>query len=517
MTQRRKDAMDLRKLLHYLRQGASVRETARALRMNRRTVEKYRQWAQEQDLLEGELPPLQTLAALLKETLPPGIPPQNQSTVAPYHDEVVRMRQAGVEMAAIHQRLRERGFRGTYNAVRRYVRKLEETLPALTVRVETEPGAEAQVDFGYAGKMIDPESGQERRSWAFVMTLSWSRHQYVEFVWNQTVATWLRCHVNAFAYFGGVPQRLVIDNLKAGITRACWEDPQVQHAYGECAEHYGFLIAPCRPAMPQHKGKVEQGGVHYVKRNFLGGREPTLLTQANRDVLAWCETTAGLRTHGTTKEQPFVAFEEIEKVHLQPLPAAPYDMAEWKLAKLHRDCHVVFDNSYYSAPYRLAGQQLRVRGGMQTVRIFTLDYQLVASHDRAMEPGQRFTHPGHLPPELLAGLTMDRESCRAAARDIGPATMEVVHQLLDEGVVDRLPSVRRLLKLRERFGDHRLEAACARALRYDDPNYRTVKKILTEGQDAEEPRAEPIRASASIFVRTAGELVGHLLGGAKWS
>ena len=105
------------------------------------------------------------------------------------------------------------------------------------------------------------------------MTLSWSRHQYVEFVFDQKVATWLRCHVNAFAYLGGIPKRVVIDNLKAGITKACWEEPQVQHAYGECAEHYGFLIAPCRPATPQHKGKVEQGGVHYVKRNFLGGRE----------------------------------------------------------------------------------------------------------------------------------------------------------------------------------------------------------------------------------------------------
>jgi len=234
-------------------------------------------------------------------------------------------------------------------------------------------------------------------------------------------------------------------------------------------------------------------------------------------VLVWCETTAGLRIHGTTKEQPFVAFQETEKSHLQPLPTAPYDLAEWKLAKLHRDCHVTFDNSYYSAPYRLVGQQLQVRGGVQTVRIFTADYQLVASHDRATEPGQRFTHPDHLPPELLAGLTMDRDTCRSAAQDIGPATTEVVSQLLDEGVVDRLPSVRRLLKLREGCGDQRLEAACARALRYDDPSYRTVKKILSEGQDAQEPQSEPIRASASIFVRTAGELVGHLLGGAKWS
>lgn len=140
------------------------------------------------------------------------------------------------------------------------------------------------MDFGYAGYMLDPASGQARRTWAFVMTLANSRHQYVEFVFDQQVGTWLECHRHAFEFFGGVPQRVVLDNLKTAIIRACWDDPQVQQSYRECAEHYGFLIAPNRPRTPEHKGKVEQGGVHYVKRNFLGGRAMTYITQANRDV-----------------------------------------------------------------------------------------------------------------------------------------------------------------------------------------------------------------------------------------
>ena len=122
----------------------------------------------------------------------------------------------------------------------------------------------------YLGK-VDPETGELRRTWAFVFTLSWSRHQYVEFVFDQKVETWLRLHRNAFAFFGGVPKRVVIDNLKAGIARVCWHEPQAQQSYRECAEHYDFLIDPCLPRKPEHKGKVEQGGVHYVKRNFLGG------------------------------------------------------------------------------------------------------------------------------------------------------------------------------------------------------------------------------------------------------
>lgn len=185
---------------------------------------------------------------------------------------MVALRAQGVEMAAIWQRLKEQQYAGSYSAVRRFVRMLEPLTPDVAGRVETAPGEEAQVDFGYVGRLLDPLTGLLRRAWVFVMVLSWSRHQYVECVWDQTVATWVLLHRHAFAFFGGVPRRIVLDNLKAGMTRACWDDPQVQRAYRECAEHDGFLIAPCRPRTPEHKGKVEQGGVHYVKRNFFGGR-----------------------------------------------------------------------------------------------------------------------------------------------------------------------------------------------------------------------------------------------------
>lgn len=325
----------------------------------------------------------------------------------------------------------------------------------------------------------------------------------------------MRLHCNAFVFFGGVSKRVVIDNLKAAIIRACWDNPEVQHAYRECAEHYGFLIAPCRPRTPRHKGKVEQGGVHYVKRNFLAGRGPTLITQANQDVLHWVNTTAGQRIHGTTREKPLVRFET-ERQALLPLPATPYDMAVWKQVKLHRDCHVVFDHAYYSAPFRLVGQRLWVRGGTREVHIYTDDYQLVATHPRAQCPGQRLTHLDHLPPQKGPGLILSRDGCRQQAAEIGPAPREVVDGLLDHRPEDRLRTAGRLLRLGERFGSQRLEAACARALRFDDPAYVTIKHILEQGLDAEElPVAEPVPL-ALTFVRTAAEWVGHLVGGAAW-
>jgi len=518
MAGKRKKIVDIYALLQHLRAGDSNRRIKRDLGIDRRTVQKYREWAEEYGLLGGSLPPIEELYQLMEETMPTQQPPQSQSTVEPYRKQVVKLREQGVEVSAIKARLEERGFAGSYMAVYRFVRQLEPIRADVTVRVETPPGEEAQVDFGYAGYMIDPKTGETHKTWAFVMTLSWSRHQYVEFVFNQKTPNWLRLHRNAFAFFGGVPQRVVIDNLKAGITKACWDDPQVQVTYRECAEHYGFLIAPCRPRTPEHKGKVEQGGVHYVKRNFLGGREQTTITQANQDVKVWCLTTAGQRQHGTTKAQPLVRFAETEEAALQPLPETPYDLAVWKQVKLHRDCYVVFDNAYYSAPFRLVGQQLRVRGGGQEIRLYTSDYQLVATHERAAEPGQRVTNPSHLPPDKLPGLVLDREACQAVAADVGFSTTAFVGRLLADPVIDRLSMVRRLLRLREQVGDERLEAACDRALRFDEVRYKTVKRILKQGLEAETEETPPaFIPPAQRFVRGAQDLLGHLWGGQTWN
>ncbi len=341
--------MDVREVLRHLQTTTNLSAIQRATGLNRRTLMRYRAWATEQGLLAGPLPPLEELRRLAARTLTPPAPPQTVSTVEPYRDLVLELHARGVEGTAIWQRLGERGYAGSLSSLYRFLHQVNPPAPAVTVRVERGPGTEAQVDFGYAGYLLDDTTGQRRKAWAFVMTLAYSRHQYVAFVHDQTLPTWIALHRQAFAFFGGVPQRIVLDNLKAGIARACVDDPQIQTTYRECAEHYGFLLAPCAPRTPEHKGKVEQGGVHYVKRNFLGGRAPTTLRQANADVRVWCQTTAGRRRHGTTKEAPLDRFAAVEQAQLLPLPATPYDLAIWKQVTLHRDCHVVFEQAFYSA------------------------------------------------------------------------------------------------------------------------------------------------------------------------
>jgi transposase len=196
--------MDIREFIHHMREGRSDRAIAQTLGGDRKKVGRYRTWATEQGILEGDLPELGDLQRLLDKTMTAPPPPQNVSTVKPYRELVEKLHQSNVEIAAIHSRLKERGYGGSYASVVRFVKRLHPVVPETVLWVETPPREEIQIDFGYAGRMLD-ETGQPRKTWAFVATLSWSRHQYLEFVFDQKIETWLRCHRNAFEYFGGVP------------------------------------------------------------------------------------------------------------------------------------------------------------------------------------------------------------------------------------------------------------------------------------------------------------------------
>ena len=241
------------------------------------------------------------------------------------------------------------------------------------------------------------------------------------------------------------------------------------------------------------------------------------LKQANRDVHKWCKEEAGMRIHGTTKEQPRRQYEDVEKKHLKPLPETAYDLAIWKKAKLHRDCHIVLEGSYYSAPFRMVGQSLWVCAGTRQVRLFNEKYELVATHERASKPGTRQTHRDHYPPEKLPGLERTRESCLELAATLGSAVRQTVEQILADPVLDRIHQAGRLLRLNEKYGNQRLNDACQRALNYADPAYKTVKGILKQNLDQE---AQPIPVqipAARTFSRQPEELVGTLAEVPTWS
>ena len=204
------------------------------------------------------------------------------------------------------------GFSGSYSSIRRFLQGLEQTHPRVTTVLDFSPGDVAQVDFGAGPRIQDVHTGQVCATWVFVMVLAWSRHQYAAFVTDQKVATWLLCHRHAFEFFAGVPKRVMIDNPKSAITRACYYDPGVQRAYAACAEGYGFLISPCPPRDPRKKGRVE-AGVKYVKKNFLPLRDFRSVADANAQLREWVLSIAGNRIHGTTQEKPLNRFAQTER------------------------------------------------------------------------------------------------------------------------------------------------------------------------------------------------------------
>ena len=257
MAGRRSPVTDIREILRRLQLGEPNRRVARDLGISRNTVARYRVWAARHGVLDGgPLPAPATLAELLTPA-PSERPAHEQSLVEPWRERVLALHERGVEGQAIWQLLvEEHGFTGSYSSVKRFLRRLAPSRSRATLRLEVSPGEEAQVDFGYAGEFLDPESGRVRRTWVFVMTLSFSRHQYAELVFDQTIETWGRLHRAAFEFFGGVPRRVVLDNLRAAIVHA---RPLRSRGAAQLSRVRGALRLPHR-ALPAADARAQRQG-----------------------------------------------------------------------------------------------------------------------------------------------------------------------------------------------------------------------------------------------------------------
>lgn len=471
-----------RQVLVRLRQGDSDRDIARSRLMGRKKVGKLRERAEQMGWLDPAQP-LPDDTELASALTPTRVAASTVSTLAPFASLIREWCAQGLQGTTMHAVLcRNHGYTGSYSAMRRFRQQLAAAEPEVctTMRLDFDPAEAAQVDFGSGPEITDVHTGEVFKTWVFVMTLCWSRHQYAEVVRDQTIATWLGCHRRAFEWFGGVPGRIIIDNPKCAITRACITDPSVQRAYAECAEGYGFKISPCPPRDPQKKGIVESG-VKYVKRNFLPLREFRDLADANRQLKEWVLGTAGTRNHGTTREQPLARFTTTERSLLIALPAHPPEIATWARVTVHRDAHVQFEKTLYSVPFRLMSQQLWLRATDQLIQIYR-DQERVATHVRTSSH-RRSTLRDHLPPDALAWSMADPQHCLRESERIGPQCHTLIQRLFADRVLDHLRAAQGVIRLEKSHGAARLEAACERALAFDDPRYRTVKTILAKGLD----------------------------------
>lgn len=469
-----------RQVLLRLRAGESDREIARDGLMGRRKVAALRALAAAQGWLDSAtaLPEDAVLARELRARRRAAV----VSSLESHRAQVSAWVSQGIQGTTIYSALvRNHGYTGSYSSVRRFVQRLDRGQPRASCVLEFLPGEAAQVDFGSGPRLPDAPGAEPMPTWVFVMTLCHSRHQYAEIVRHQDVETWLACHARAFSWFGGVVERVILDNPKCAITRACYRDPEVQRAYAELAEGYGFRISPCPPREPKKKGIVE-AGVKYVKRSFLPLRPFRDLHDANAQLREWVMGEAGNRVHGTTREAPLGRFASVEKPLLKALPKVSPLPAVWAQVKVHGNAHVQFQKCLYSVPFRLMHQRLWLKATAQAVQIYQ-DLTCVAQHPRLKRPGSRSTCNDHLPPEALAFKLADPQWCLAQAERVGPKCRLLIERLFAHRVLDNLRAAQGVIRMAKRFGAARLEAACDRALAFDAPRYRTVKHILEKGLD----------------------------------
>ena len=385
-----------------------------------------------------------------------------------------------VTVATIAQRLRDdRGVEVSESTVRRYIattfaeERLEDkvTVP----RGAVEPGSEAQIDYGKLGMWWDPDSGRRVAVWVFAMILSCSRALFVQPVLRMDPS-----HVAAFEFFGGVPARLVCDNLKTGVTRPDLYDPQINLAYGELAAHYGTLIDPARARKPKDKPRVERP-MPYIRDSFFAGREFTSLAQIQAEAIRWATEVYGVHKHrGIDGRTPAAVFAAVEADALMSLPPRPFESVVYSVGRVAPDCHVKSGKALYSVPWRLIGQQVTVRTAGDIVQIFHTGI-VVATH--VLHFGGRSTNPEHYPPHKIAHTLRSVTWCRVQAEQVGPGAVAIVAELSQVNAIHRLRAIQGIIRLREKYGDDRLDAACARALAVGDPNYRTVKGILVAGTE----------------------------------
>ena len=381
----------------------------------------------------------------------------------------------GVNAVAIHAALqRDHGVRCHYSSVRRAVNQLKAAQPQVrpTMILDFKLGEAAQVDFGAGPFLPDPASGKPKRTWFFVMTLCASRHQYVEFVWDQTVATWLRCHQRAFEFFGATPARLIIDNPKCAIIKAVLHETEVQRAYGELAQGYGFLIDPCPPADPQKKGAVESA-IGHTQATALRGKRFESLEEQNEFLEHWETRWAAPRVHASARRPVEEMFRE-ERPYLKALPVTSVQYFTELTRTVCDDTCIRHDHSSYAARPAPIGSQVLVRVFARHLEIRDQrTLALLRTHALVDRPGT-VVLPNE---ERLFNPSRETRTILKQAQAIGPGALELCETLFGrEGRVGQR-KLWGIVGLARRYPRRIVDQACAMALRDGIHGYQAIKKL----------------------------------------
>ena len=422
--------------------------------------------------------------------VPTGLPPADSLPVPrnalllPHVESIRIALEKGLTAQRIDQDLFEdAGYRGSYDSIKRYVRKLRKKVPHFFERLPVLPGHEAQVDFSQ-GPLIGDKGNPKRRSWLFKMTLSYSRHAYEELVFSQDTETFLRCHMRAFAFFGGVPRTVKIDNLKSGVLKAHLYEPVLNPVYASFAKWHGFLINPCDPYQPQQKGRVERD-IAYTQSNALKGRDVLSLEEGNRMLAHWNKHWARLRIHGTTKRQVWQQFISVEQSALSALPQSLFPFFKVGRRRVDIQGHVEIQGNHYSAPYNLIGTYVTVHFNSQEV-LLLVGQEVVSRHKALGGRAQVLSLSEHRPPHRPQSVEAEEHLHLQRARVIGPNLHRLVDRILSKQDMGSLKRVRGIMGLRKEFQKHLEDAAGIALARYNH-SYSYTKSLCEALKAGENP------------------------------
>ena len=427
--------------------------------------------------------------------VPAGSGPGRKSACEVFREPITAGWQAGLSAQRIYQDLCSGGtFAGSYDTVKRFVRRLGARGALPFRRLECEAGQEAQVDFGQGAWVC--EDGRRRRPHVLRVVLSHSRKGCSEVLWQQTTENFIRALENAFRHFGGVPRTLVIDNLRAAVSKADWFEPELNPKVLSFCEHYGTVILPTRPAMPRHKGKVE-AGVKYVQNNALAGRQFESLAAQNLFLAQWEESVADTRIHGTTRRQVRALFLEVEKPALLPLPRSHFAVFSEAPRKVHRDGHVEVARAYYSVPPEYVARQVWARWDTKLVHILNERREVIAVHVRA-EPGRFASDPAHVHVHKRCLIERGDDWILRRCRQIGESAGAWAQKLYESRGTLSLRVLQGLLALAGKHPAARLDEACRLALTHGSSQLRDLRALLARPGAPEQQELEFIQSHPLI-------------------
>jgi transposase len=490
MAYREVRVVDYKEVVRRWLAGDGIRALARGTGLDRKTVRRIVRAAERLGLKPGDAAPDDKLIAALIGELR-GIhleaaPGETERSLLPYRDRIRNwLEEDKLLLTRVHDLLARDGVLVPYASLHRFAHKqCNFARSSVTVRrVEGKPGEYAEVDFGRLGYLQELGSAKPRVVHGFVMVLGYSRLSCVVPVFRQDLASVIRCFEEVLRFFGGCPRRIVVDNMKSCLDLADPLVPRFNRTFLEYAAFRGFIPDPARPYHPKDKPAVEQH-VRFVRERFFKGTTFLDLDDVARRALLWCRETAGRRVHGTTRRVPFDVFEVEERGALIPLKPERFVLPKWGTCAVHPDHHVRFDSASYSVPTRYIGQKVDVRADGALVRIYR-GAEVIKTHQQQPRGGRSTDYEDYPKERGPYAMRYPDFYCRKA-RAIGPAVGDFADRLLEgEFPWSRLRQVQKLLRLAERYGPQRTEAACLRALSVDLVDVKRVGHILEQALENE--------------------------------